>query len=44
MWVVINKEGLAMEAFLASSLLSYNQWLNIFFSSLKEKKNRLKLS
>ena len=25
------QEGLAMEAFLASSLLSYNQWLKIFF-------------
>ena len=37
MWVVIDKEGLAMETFLASSLLSYIQWLKIFFQFFKRK-------
>ena len=33
-----------MEAFLASSLLGYKNWLKIFFSSLKEKiKNGVKV-
>ena len=29
--VVIHKEGLVMEAFLASSLLGYKEWLKFFF-------------
>ena len=45
MRVVIHKEGLAMEAFLVSSLLGYKVWLKFFFSSLKEKeKIELKLN
>ena len=38
MWVIIHKKGLAMEAFLVSSLLCYNQWLKFFFSFSKEKR------
>ena len=30
-YAVIHKEGLVMEAFLASTLLSYKEWLKIFF-------------
>ena len=43
MRVVIHKEGLAMEAFLTSSLLSYNQWLKIFFQFFKRKEKQVKV-
>ena len=42
MRVVIHKEGLAMEAFLASSLLSYKEWLK-FFYIFKRKWKRVKV-
>ena len=41
MRVVIHKEGLAMEAFLASTLLGYKEWLKFIFKFFKKNEKEL---